>query len=299
MLILLNNWTLKASQKTENWRGRNEVTKTSGRLHPLWPQNKWPLTPWTTNYRHTRQDRWTQTELASALAKNATKPNPFEIILLQTTRKENNWKTEETLARAVVTLEPERIKGPNPWCLWWWWYFIAHREDFDQINKLSVSRSNRKLLIRKWQSTVPATCSKKQRGWKCWTVFPHSALRASVTATGIQKIPAVSRIKSNPHFSLLRSSAKSLSTAAGRPTLLLWWPRKYSRGADKSLDRPGRKQARKHVRDARDINNIETQAVIKAFFFFQGKDPKEIHAILIETLACFLPCRAKDLSAPL
>jgi len=31
----------------------------------------------------------------------------------------------------------------------------------------------------------------------------------------------------------------------------------------------------------------------------QGKAPKEIHAILTETLACFLPGRAKDLSAPL
>jgi len=30
----------------------------------------------------------------------------------------------------------------------------------------------------------------------------------------------------------------------------------------------------------------------------QGKAPKEIHAILTETLACFLPGRAKDLSAP-
>ena len=29
---------------------------------------------------------------------------------LQTTRKENNWKTEETLARTVVTLETERIR---------------------------------------------------------------------------------------------------------------------------------------------------------------------------------------------
>ena len=37
-----------------------------------------------------------------------------EIILLHTTRKENNWKTEETLARAAVTLEMERIKGSNP-----------------------------------------------------------------------------------------------------------------------------------------------------------------------------------------
>jgi len=33
------------------------------------------------------------------------------------------------------------------------------------------------------------------------------------------------------------------------------------------------------------------------FFFLQGKAPKEIHAILTETLACFLPGRAKDLSA--
>jgi len=69
------------------------------------------------------------------------------------------------------------------------------------------------------------------------------------------------------------------------------------RGADKSLARPGRKQARKHVRDARDFNNIETRDVIK--FFFSSKAPKEIHAILTETLACFPPGRAKDLSATL
>ena len=70
------------------------------------------------------------------------------------------------------------------------------------------------------------------------------------------------------------------------------------RGADKSLARPGRKQAWKHVRDARNFNKIETRAVIK-FLFLRGKAPKEIHAILTETLACFLPGRAKDLSAPL
>ena len=70
------------------------------------------------------------------------------------------------------------------------------------------------------------------------------------------------------------------------------------RDADKSIARPGRKQARKHVRDARDFNNIETRSVIK-LFFLQGKAPKEIQAILTETLACFLPCRAKDLSASL
>ena len=70
------------------------------------------------------------------------------------------------------------------------------------------------------------------------------------------------------------------------------------RGADKSLARPGRKQARKNVRDARDFNNMETRAVIK-FFLLQGKAPKEIHAILTETITCFLPGGAKNLSAPL
>jgi len=70
------------------------------------------------------------------------------------------------------------------------------------------------------------------------------------------------------------------------------------RGADKSLARPGRRQARKHVRNARDFNNMDTRAAIK-FLFLQGKAPKEIHAILSETLACFLPSRAKDLSEPL
>ena len=69
--------------------------------------------------------------------------------------------------------------------------------------------------------------------------------------------------------------------------------------ADKSLARPGRKQARKHVRDARDFNNIETRAVIKFFFSCKVRRREEIHAILTQTLACFLPGRAKDLSAPL
>jgi len=68
--------------------------------------------------------------------------------------------------------------------------------------------------------------------------------------------------------------------------------------ADKSVAQPGRKQALKHIRDARDFNNIETITVIK-LVFLQGKAPKEIHPILTEILACFLPGRAKDLSAPL
>ena len=58
-------------------------------------------------------------------------------------------------------------------------------------------------------------------------------------------------------------------------------------------------QAGKHVRDARYCNNMETRAVIKFYFFLQGKAPKEIHAILTETSDCFLPGRANNLSAPL
>jgi len=71
----------------------------------------------------------------------------------------------------------------------------------------------------------------------------------------------------------------------------------FYRGADKSLAQPGRKQARKHVRDARDFNKIETRTVIK-FLFLQGKAPKEIHAILTETLACFLPGRLRTYQHP-
>jgi hypothetical protein len=47
-----------------------------------------------------------------------------------------------------------------------------------------------------------------------------------------------------------------------------------------------------------DFNNMETRAVIK-FFPLQAKAQKEIHAIMTEKLACFLPVLAKDLSAPL
>ena len=43
--------------------------------------------------------------------------------------------------------------------------------------------------------------------------------------------------------------------------------------------------------EVRDSNNIVTRAVIK-FFFLQGKAPKEIHAILIETLGEHTPSYA-------
>jgi len=43
--------------------------------------------------------------------------------------------------------------------------------------------------------------------------------------------------------------------------------------------------------EARDFNNIETRAVI-SFFFLQGKVPKEIQAILTETLGEHAPSYA-------
>jgi len=70
------------------------------------------------------------------------------------------------------------------------------------------------------------------------------------------------------------------------------------RGADKSLVRRGRKQAWKYVTRRMRFQQHRTRAVIK-FFFLQDKAPKEIHAILTETLSCFFPGRAKDLSVRL
>ena len=43
--------------------------------------------------------------------------------------------------------------------------------------------------------------------------------------------------------------------------------------------------------DASDFNNMETRALIK-FFFLHGKVPKEIHAILTETLGEHAPSYA-------
>jgi len=43
--------------------------------------------------------------------------------------------------------------------------------------------------------------------------------------------------------------------------------------------------------DARDFNNMGTRAVIKGFFM-QGKAPKEIRAILTETLGEHAPSNA-------
>jgi len=62
------------------------------------------------------------------------------------------------------------------------------------------------------------------------------------------------------------------------------------RAADTFLAQQGRKQTRKHVRDARNFNSIETRAVIEFFYFFlQGKAPKEIHAIFFFLVSFIVP----------
>ena len=55
------------------------------------------------------------------------------------------------------------------------------------------------------------------------------------------------------------------SYPASRKIVLLWLQYAATGLLVKSLARPGRKQAWKHVRDTRDFNNIETWAVIKFF----------------------------------
>ena len=53
------------------------------------------------------------------------------------------------------------------------------------------------------------------------------------------------------------------------------------RGADKSLAQTGRKQAVKHVRDARDFNNTETRAVIKYIWLNQLSNTTNLWWIVV------------------
>ena len=49
--------------------------------------------------------------------------------------------------------------------------------------------------------------------------------------------------------------------------------------------------------ETRTISTTSRRELSSSLFSLQGKAPKEIHAILRETLACFLPGLPKDLSA--
>jgi hypothetical protein len=92
----------------------------SGRLHPLWPQNKRLHTPWIKITRILDKIDVYRLNWLLHLQRMPQNRIPLKSYHYRPQRKENDWKTEETLARAVVTLQTERIKGTSPWCLWWW-----------------------------------------------------------------------------------------------------------------------------------------------------------------------------------
>jgi len=97
----------------------------------------------------------------------------------------------------------------------------------------------------------------------------YTVFRGSVKSTGYPLhspvSPSLHPPPSTPTFAVI-FQLDSTSHTAVFASVLQPVPWRMSRikyqGADKSLARPGRKQARKHVRDARDFNNIETRAVI-------------------------------------
>ena len=106
------NWTLTALQ-----RRRIEAAE----MKLLRPMAGYGLYGHKTNYylRHELQitgilDKIDEYRRNWLLHLQRMPQSPFEIIPLQTTGKESNWKTEETLAIAAVTLETERIEGSNP-----------------------------------------------------------------------------------------------------------------------------------------------------------------------------------------
>ena len=73
----------------------------------------------------------------------------------------------------------------------------------------------------------------------------------------------------------------------------------HTRGADKSLARPGKETGSQACQERARLQQHRDANCHQVFFFWQGKAPKKIHVILTETLACFLPGQAKDLTAPL
>ena len=62
---------------------------------------------------------------------------------------------------------------------------------------------------------------------------------------------------------------------------------------------PTRKETSSEVYQGRARFQQHRDASCRQFVFLQDKAPKEIRAILAETLACFLPDRAKNLSVAL
>ena len=72
----------------------------------------------------------------------------------------------------------------------------------------------------------------------------------------------------------------------------------YYRGADKSL--PDQEANKLGITSGtRAISTTSRRELLSSTFPCKARSRKKIHAILTETLACFLPGLVKDLSAPL
>ena len=63
----------------------------------------------------------------------------FEIIPLQTSRKQKNWKTEETLERAAVTPDTERVKGSN-------FFYVYDNDDYGGNSLTSFFNHNQQQI---------------------------------------------------------------------------------------------------------------------------------------------------------
>jgi len=120
-------------------------------------------------------------------------------------------------------------------CLTWW--YVKKPLGFERLNYTQ-------------QQIGPATCytGRTFPNFSCSTCELERMLSTSVISQQIQ----------------IHKYAQSILFFTNMFQSLLWPPHTSSTCEYKSLARPGRKQARKHVRDARDFNNIETQAAIKS-----------------------------------
>ena len=71
------------------------------------------------------------------------------------------------------------------------------------------------------------------------------------------------------------------------------------RGAHKSLAPTRKEKSSEACQGRARFQQHRDASCHQVFFSLQGKAPKEIHAILTETLSFFNPGRARDLSAPI
>ena len=110
--------------ETKNWGGRNEATETSGNLHLLRLQNKQIHSPRTTDRLHTIQDRWHRSNWLAHIQRMPQNRIPLKSYLYSPQGKRTIGRPKKRWRAATVTLETERVKWPNPGCLWWWWWII-------------------------------------------------------------------------------------------------------------------------------------------------------------------------------